>query len=327
MASGRGDPVKFIDKRNAAHIVDYGTADLFGDVTARAGGREWYKALYRSKVVSPLEFIFSLGFFTLVGVCIVNAGYAAYNFQFTYSYFLDIPVGSVLRSQRSTFPWILLGATHLRMMLIWTSCFSQTVPGSTFRHLVHIMAGCLVLAADVGIILFLGISWGMCNTSGNPNNMCNDPLFCCAYFSDPSNNCPNVLPCVPSVSANQLSSNSDFVWVFWVNAVGAVADLCVVIPVALLWSSYAYLTSYISEEKNRFGSIASSIATSIGEAVNQYVADGAQIQKRRRIPQPHRSSLCGTPRRDASRVRNGPHTSTRGEEEHVSIPFLTDTHR
>jgi hypothetical protein len=235
------------------YVGDYGDADVFPTRSPPAGGNEWYKSFYRATAISLSQTLFDMGFLCLICVCVLNAGFSAFNFQITHSWFLDTPIGSILRSSRFSAQWWLLAFTHVRAILIWTACFSQTVPQNTFRHLIHIVGGVIVILVDLVLFLILGFSWITCNTDGNPSNMCNDLLYCCVYFTTPANNCPNTIACVPSLGPADLGANSDFLWVFWTTFAALLCDLCIVLPAYILWGSYSYLYSLSSEDSLQGG--------------------------------------------------------------------------
>lgn len=78
----------------------------------------------------------------------------------------------------------------------------------------------------------LGQQWGTANRAGAFGNLANDLQYCCAY---PGGGCPNTIPCTnPVKQPNQLSANSDFLGLFWLNVIFFLADGIFVIVIVVV---------------------------------------------------------------------------------------------
>ena len=101
----------------------------------------------------------------------------------------------------------------------------------------YILLVALVLI-DVVVIVGLGSQYGSCNMSNQPNNICNDPRWCCALeiYSVPSNNCFNNFACTPPVALSQLQPNTDFLFLFWTNFAIMMVDILIVLFFSIVFA-------------------------------------------------------------------------------------------
>jgi hypothetical protein len=64
-------------------------------------------------------------------------------------------------------------------------------------------------------LVFLVFAWNTANVDNQPFNPANDLRYCCVFFGNPANSCPNNVVCNPPVAAADLSVNTDFLIYFW----------------------------------------------------------------------------------------------------------------
>ena len=79
---------------------------------------------------------------------------------------------------------------------------------------------------DVFVLASYGSFFRGCNVPGNANNPCNDLRYCHVpeVYSNPDSGCTYATPWMPPVSLEQLTRDSDFLWLFATSVVFVVFD-------------------------------------------------------------------------------------------------------
>lgn len=170
--------------------------------------------------------------------------------------FNTLPGGTYYTWRYITFVWyaLMLSCTKLLVYpLVNAAILFRSNRGCSIFWFTLLAALVLV---DVVVMVGLGTQYGNCNLSGQPNNMCNDPRWCCALeiYSAPSNGCRNTFACTPPVPLSALTPNVDFLWLFWVNFSLLIVDMLILLFFALVfafcpvWSVAAAAAAYDDEE-------------------------------------------------------------------------------
>lgn len=177
-------------------------------------------------------FLIIVGFFIYVSVAINN-------FMFKYTYFENPGQPGVLTSARYTFPWIVVMLSVISVGLILLFIFFMIIFRFNYGcHMIWFIMYVLSFALMIFVLVMLGSQYGDCNQPDQPDNICNDKRWCCVYFTNPANMCPNVGPC-PGVTASDLSPSDEFLWLFWtLIAIGALIFIYFIVLI-IYWFSPA----------------------------------------------------------------------------------------
>ena len=181
-----------------------------------------------------------IGFFIYVGVAINN-------FSFKHTYTENPGVPGVLTSTRYSPRWFLVMLSVLAVgLMIFFISFMVIFRFSYGCHMLWFILYFLAFALLVVVVALLGSDYASCNTT--KDNLCNDKRWCCVYFSDPANQCPNPTPCV-GVTASDLVPSTEFLWMFWtLVAVGAL-NFFFLLVLIIYWFSPAPRVVEIPKEK------------------------------------------------------------------------------
>lgn len=126
---------------------------------------------------------------------------------------LGIPPGpGPFQSVRYNYPWIALGILGLNLLPPLLFQMSLTIQTTQFWHIIHLWV--TIVITIISFVVILVLLWfaiplvGYCNFFNSAGSICNDYRWCCNYFSDAPDWCPNVTPC-PNVGA-LLLPNADY---------------------------------------------------------------------------------------------------------------------
>lgn len=180
----------------------------------------------------------ALATFYQIFLLIYGAGWVASNVLVQNAYveytYTRAGVFGVLYSNRYvTAYWFALSFSTGRMVMFMVVCCYWLYRRTSFcgsRNCCFywwwsLMVALLTLEAIV--LAIYGSYYSKCNEPNQPDNPCNDLLYCCdpVIYGDPANMCPNSDGCTPAWTLAQASANSDFVWLFAVSVVFLCADL------------------------------------------------------------------------------------------------------
>lgn len=175
---------------------------------------------YYATTPSLYWYLWVMLFFYVGLVIFVYIGVLIQNTSILYTYFLNPGAPGTLTSLRYNFTAIML-----LLSVIVNFCFPLFIMFAIIYRYDH---GCSVLwvvffviliGLQVLIIAGLGDQYSTCNQNGQFGNLCNDLEYCCVYYTDPVNQCPNTIACTPAKTASELAPNSDFLALFWFNFV------------------------------------------------------------------------------------------------------------
>lgn len=164
------------------------------------------------------------------------------NIQVVHSFLLSNPIGTLI-SERQSLDWWVFAVSVSRIIVPIVGLWLLIRPeDSAGPEIIHVLLVSAVTIIDIAIAIKLSFDLANCNSADDPTNFCNDPLYCCVFFSDPTNLCPNFPnPCIPPVPASDLKVNPDFWIIYFATWAFALLEFIAVIIAAMLWSSTKYL--------------------------------------------------------------------------------------
>jgi len=137
--------------------------------------------------------------------------------------FQSLPGGTYYSARYITFVWFAIMFSAAKVFMYPVANAAVLFRGSRGCSIFWYIFVIALTMIHVVVIVGLGDQYGKCNQPGQKDNLCNDPLYCCApeIYGASSNGCPNSVACAglttPVTSVSQLGVSIDFLWLFWVN--------------------------------------------------------------------------------------------------------------
>lgn len=173
-----------------------------------------------------LQWVLWLLIFFYIIATLFYIGIFINNTQFEHTYVKHPSTPGTLTSDRYNLYWAayfitVVVAVFFPIVVMLMILFRETYGCNLFNTVVFILA----FSAHLFAMVVLTTAYIQSNTlEADPNNPANSKLRCCLpeIFSNPINDCPNVTPCTglggsAPASLSELSTNSDFLWVYWLN--------------------------------------------------------------------------------------------------------------
>lgn len=170
-------------------------------------------------------FVYATGLWGFYGLVQVNN-------TTPYTYFLNPGSPGVLFNLRWTVDYPLFFVYMAQGFYCWVLFFNMRAIAdyrSSLSSSVALFITILAIGLNAVMLVFLGIAWTSANVDGQAFNPANDPRYCCVYYANPANACPNTVACVPPVAPSDLRVNTDFLIMFWFTVCIAVWHLIIIL--------------------------------------------------------------------------------------------------
>ena len=202
-----------------------------------------YLRAYEKSNHTPLRNFYNTVNFLLVGSNVAFLGIWYLNINIDHTYMHSVPPGTLL-SDRFGLDWWSYALLTLRILIPFCNLWLLTQVTETLGpEIKHIFTVTIIWGLDIVIGLKLVFDIRTLNTEDAPFHFGNDPLYCCAFFSNPTNRCLNFPnQCIPPVTPDELSISTDFWIVFGITWGFVFLEFLNVIAVARLWASKRYQT-------------------------------------------------------------------------------------
>lgn len=178
----------------------------------------------------------------LVGIAAYLVG-VILNVRITHTY--EYPPGApgMLKSERFfngntlTWWWLFVASWNILFPFVLLLLVGAS-RGSSYGWLLFLLLMLFVLiVADVASLAHLGVQYADCNQNGSMENLCHDRNYCCVFYTDAINMCPNTTPCTTvTVTAADLRPDPLFLGAFWAKVAFVVLDLALLFLV--IWGLY-----------------------------------------------------------------------------------------
>ena len=179
---------------------------------ARDGGLARALVRTEAKLAAVLFAVLSIALlFVWVGIVVLKL-----NFTHGYPNLAAPPGPGPFASTRYQVAWWFIAIAMLNLLLPYLFLWGAMDDESALGPALHLAFSSVVTIVSFVAFVALGIIWLFyCNVSWSGGSVCNDERYCCVYFAEYINLCPNTIPCPDGpMTRAQLSANPNFVATF-----------------------------------------------------------------------------------------------------------------